>query len=202
MTQAHVLRGYAADAAELIPRFEALLTTDVLAPVMTMIPTRPCRVLEVGAGTGRDAAWLAAQGHSVVAVEPVDELREAGMALHPDEKIQWVNDRLPTLHRLDADTRYDLILAVAVWQHLRVDEHRQAIGTLASKAAPQGRLIISLRHGPGSASRPCYPADAERIAAYAQDEGMRLRLKCPAPSVQPRNRDAGVTWTWLCLERL
>jgi protein-L-isoaspartate O-methyltransferase len=32
-------------------------------------------VLDIGSGTGRDAAGLAAMGHSVVAVEPTAELR-------------------------------------------------------------------------------------------------------------------------------
>ena len=201
MSQADVLRGYAQDAAELIPAFEAIRTTDVLAPVMSFLPIRPSRVLDVGAGTGRDAAWLAGQGHSVTAVEPVDELREAGIALHANENIQWVNDRLPTLRRLHVDSGYELVLAVAVWQHLLPDEHGQAIRVLAGKVAPSGRLILSLRHGPGSASRPCYPADPARIVAYAEEAGMRLTLSRDTPSVQQRNRDAGVTWTWLCFDQ-
>ncbi|HYJ51710.1 MAG TPA: methyltransferase domain-containing protein [Allosphingosinicella sp.] len=92
MDKPDILQGYAANAAELIPRFDALSTRDVLAPVAALLPARPSRVLDIGAGTGRDAAWLADQGHHVVAVEPVEELREAGMALHPSERIAWVKD--------------------------------------------------------------------------------------------------------------
>jgi SAM-dependent methyltransferase len=202
MCKPDVLQGYAADAAELIPRFEELRTLDVLAPVAALLPARPSRVLDVGAGTGRDAAWLADQGHHVVAVEPVDELREAGMALHRSERIAWVKDTLPALARLRSDpSGYDLVLVIAVWQHLPPDAHRQAIVALADKLAPRGRLILSLRHGPGSPARPCHPADEERIVAYGEDVGLELRLRRSAASVQQRNRDLGVTWTWLCLER-
>jgi SAM-dependent methyltransferase len=202
MSKPDVLQGYAAEAAALIPRFEELRTRDVLAPVAALLPARPSRVLDIGAGTGRDAAWFADRGHHVVAVEPVDAFRQAGMALHPSERIAWVKDTLPALARLRSDPRgYDLVLVIAVWQHLPRQEHRHAIGALADKVAPRGRLILSLRHGPGSASRPCHPADAERIVAYAKDAGLELRLRRSAASVQQRNRDLGVTWTWLCFER-
>ena len=201
VSQPDVLRGYAADAAELIPRFEALRTPEVLAPVEALLPVQPCRVLDIGAGTGRDAAWLAGRGHNVVAVEPVRELREAGMALHRSERIRWVDDRLPTLDRLPEPSLYDLILAVAVWQHLPASEHRQAIETLAGRLSSAGRLIISLRHGPGAPKRPCFPAGPDRIVSYAEDAAMRLRMRRSAGSVQQKNRDAGVTWTWLCFER-
>jgi len=202
MNQPDVLQGYASEAAELIPRFEALRTPEVLAPVTTLLPGPPSRVLDIGAGTGRDAAWLAGKGHKVVAVEPVREFREAGMALHPDDRISWVDDRLPALERLPEEPcLYDLILVVAVWQHVPAKDHGQAIRTLVRKLSPEGRLVISLRHGPGSPIRPCFPADPERIISYAEDAGMRLRMRRSAASVQQRNREQGVTWTWLCFEK-
>ena len=71
MVRPDPLEGYATDAAELIPAYEALSTTEVLAPVIDLLPSRACRALDVGAGTGRDAAWLVEQGHQVTAVEPV-----------------------------------------------------------------------------------------------------------------------------------
>ena len=131
----------------------------MLAPVSQLLPTLPARILDVGAGTGRDAAWLAAQGHQVVAVEPVHELRRAGMALHPTGNIEWLDDRLPRLERLRRTSdKFDLILVIAVWQHLRREEQSASINTLARVAAAEGRLILSLRHGPGLPSRRCFPA--------------------------------------------
>ncbi len=47
-------------------------------PIKHLIRTHPACILDVGAGIGTDAAALAAMGHTVVAVEPVDALRVAG----------------------------------------------------------------------------------------------------------------------------
>jgi hypothetical protein len=84
---------------------------------------------------------------------------------------------------------------------LAAQEHRQAINTLSATLAATGRLIISVRHGPGSPARPCFPADPDRIVGYAEDTGLRLRMRRTAGSLQQGNRDLGVTWTWLCFEQ-
>ena len=197
-----VIDGYAADAPALIPRFEALSSEAVLAPAMALLPTEPCRVLEVGAGTGRDAAWLASRGHRVVAVEPVAALREAGMALHPSPNITWMDDRLPDLAEVRRrGEAYDLILAIAVWQHLRPEHHARAIASLAALTAAKGRLILSLREGPGAPTRPCFPACPAEINSAAKASGLTPILHRRTPSIQQANRDAGVTWCWLGFER-
>ncbi|BBE11144.1 hypothetical protein HH1059_20120 [Halorhodospira halochloris] len=52
-------------------------------------------MLDIGAGSGRDAAWLAEQGHDVVAVEPAAELRQEAQRRHPDEWISWLGNMVP-----------------------------------------------------------------------------------------------------------
>ncbi|HEX8064028.1 MAG TPA: class I SAM-dependent methyltransferase [Allosphingosinicella sp.] len=198
----NILAGYAGDADDLITRFEALRTVDVLAPVMALLPTRASRILDVGAGTGRDAAWFAGHGHDVVAVEPVPELRRAGMDLHRLANLAWLDDSLPLLASVTAGGAvFDLIVAIGVWQHLRAEEQPRALTTLATLVAPEGRLIISVRHGPGAPTRPCFGANVDQMIGCAEGAGLKLLMRQEAESVQQQNRDAGVRWTWLCLER-
>lgn len=203
MKQDAVLEGYAADAAELVPRFEALATEDVLAPVIDLLPANPGRALDIGAGTGRDAAWLARRGHRVLAVEPVGALRSAGQALHRLPGLEWLDDSLPELVETRSRGRsFDLIMGVAVWQHLPAERHEAAIAAIASLLAPAGgRAILSIRHGPGAPDRPCFAADVAALVAAADGEGLDLVARRAADSVQPRNRAAGVTWDWLVLDR-
>jgi protein-L-isoaspartate O-methyltransferase len=62
--------GYAEEAESLIRQYESFSFADVHGAELHLIPPAPCRALDVGSGTGRDAAALAAMGHSVLAVEP------------------------------------------------------------------------------------------------------------------------------------
>ena len=73
-----VIQGYAAASVEMIPRFEAISSAQLYMPVADLLPASPSRIVDIGAGTGRDAAWLAGMGHDVTAVEPVDALRRGG----------------------------------------------------------------------------------------------------------------------------
>lgn len=197
-----VLRGYAADSPALAERFEALSTEAILAPVRDLLPSPPCRILDVGAGTGRDAAWFAREGHEVVAVEPVAGLRRAGREFHLSAGIHWIDDRLPDLELVTREGRdFGLILLVGVWQHLPPDDHRRALIALAVLAAPGGQLVLSVRHGPGAPSRPCFATDVEALIAEAGSLGLRLVRRRSAPSVQEANRLAGVSWTWLVFQR-
>ena len=197
-----VIRGYDADASELVARYDALSTAEILAPVVDLLPSGPSRILDVGAGTGRDAAWFAAQGHQVTAVEPVEAFRSAGSALHPCGGIQWLDDRLPDLCAVSAiGLSFDFILLVGVWQHLTPDSQPVALKSLAGLLMSGGSLVISVRKGPGAASRPCYPADPDQLIEQAHRLRLELVRRRETPSIQPANRLAGVNWTWLCFSK-
>src|SRR5947209_12996690 len=89
--------GYAREADALIERYERISAAEAHQSVQHLIPLAPSRILDIGAGTGRDAAWFAANGHDVVAVEPTDELRAAAKRLHPCPNVEWLDDSLPDL---------------------------------------------------------------------------------------------------------
>jgi SAM-dependent methyltransferase len=193
-----VLHGYAAAAADLVVRFEQVSSRLLYDPVADLLPSQPSTVVDIGAGTGRDAAWLASKGHEVIAVDPVDELRHAGMALHKSQRIEWLNDRLPHLHGLrNRNRRFDRVLLSGVWQHLDKDERRVAMLSLGDLTARGGILIMSLRHGPGIPSRRVYATRAADTIKIALRTGFQLIRRRRADSIQNANRAAGVYWTWL-----
>lgn len=198
---AAALEGYAADAATLIPLFEAISPAELYAPVAHLLPEAPSRIADVGAGTGRDAAWFAARGHGVLAVEPVAALREAGAALHPSPRLEWLDDRLPDLQVVLArGETFDRVLLTGVWQHVRPQDRPAAMAALARLVAPRGLLIMSVRRGPGAPTRPVHRAPPDEAVRLAQDEGLVLVHRRGTPSLQAANRAAGVTWTWLAFQ--
>ena len=196
-----ILQGYAAAATpSLIARYDRLDVQKVYAPVLDLLPTAPVRVCDIGTGTGRDAAWFAARGYKVLALEPVAELREAGIALHPSERITWLDDRLPHLAKTTQHGRFDLVTLCGVWQHLEEDARDIAIANLAEITAPGGMLVMSLRHGPGVAGRRVFPLDPHETIQAACRQGFSLLRRVKTGSIQPGNIAAGVRWTWLVLK--
>lgn len=197
-----VLEGYAAVAtADFIAAYDGLSPEIIYEHVIDLFPDRSITIADIGAGTGRDAAWFAAKGHDVLAIEPVRELREAGQALHPAANIKWLDDRLPHLRAVPTGA-FDLVTLCAVWQHLADEERAIAIPRLSTMIAPSGILIMSLRHGPGAIGRRVFPVSSDMTIEMAYPCGLRLLRRRDANSVQKGNQAQDVSWTWLAFEKI
>lgn len=196
-----VLADYAAAATPaLIAGYDALPSAQIYASVLDLFPDGPARIADIGAGTGRDAAWLARQGHRVLAVEPIAAFREAGAALHGDA-IEWLDDQLPALSETERRGPFDLVLLCAVWHHLDTDDRARAVRSLARMTASGGRVILSLRHDPGAPGCGSFPAPPEETVDLACAAGFHLTRRAAADSVHAESRAKGVRWTWLAFTK-
>lgn len=191
--------GYAEVAEASIPAYECIPFEKVHGDVMHLFPPAPARVLDVGAGSGRDAAAYAEIGHDVVAVEPVAPFREAAKALHTSRRIEWIDDSLPALKKLGADQSFDLVSLSAVWMHLDAEQRDAAMGRLAALLRPKGVLTLSLRHGPVPEGKRMFDVTGEETIALAGREGLRNVLYLESqPSALSR---PDVTWTRLAFAK-
>ena len=133
------------------------------------------KVLDVGAGSGRDARWMQQQGCEVIAIEPSNALRELG-AEYTGVEVTWINDALPALSRTEnLGMRFDLILVSAVWMHLPSSYRERAFRKLSNLLAPNGRLIITLRHGEFDDQRQGYPVSVEELEQLAKNSALQVR---------------------------
>ena len=81
------VRGYDERAAVFVHQYEQLDPESVHGSFLDCLPEGADRLaLDIGAGSGRDAAWLRRKGFEVVAVEPSPGMRIAGQSLHPRAK--------------------------------------------------------------------------------------------------------------------
>jgi SAM-dependent methyltransferase len=170
--------GYSDEADALIKQYESISFDQVHRDVLHLLPRTPCRVVDIGAGTGRDAAGFAALRHTVLAVEPTEALRTRAMALHPSPLIEWLDDTLPELARVIArGERFDVVMLTAVWMHLDPEQRARAMPRVASLVDAGGVLLLSLRYGPIPAGRRMFAVSAEETAALAAAEGLRCVLR-------------------------
>ena len=190
---------YAEEAPELLKRYESISCAEAHHTVLHLIPKEPCRVLDIGAGTGRDAAGFAAMGHRVVAAEPTEEMRGGAMALHPSPLIEWLDDSLPDLAALRArGGQFDVVMLTAVWMHLDERQRRRAIPNVATLVRRGGAMIMTLRHGPVPPGRRMFEVSAEETIGLAAPLGLSCVLNRPAESSL---RQPGVSWTRLAFRK-
>jgi SAM-dependent methyltransferase len=101
------------------------------------------RVLDVGAGSGRDLAVLLEQGLDAWGVEPNAALRGVALRRHPALAPRLVEGALPDIGT-PFGGRFDGIVCAAVLMHLSPDELPAALQALARLLADNGRLLVSV----------------------------------------------------------
>jgi SAM-dependent methyltransferase len=166
---------YEQHAARLVDQYESLPFQQVHTGLLDMLPQPGATVLDVGAGSGRDAAWFAANGYDVVAVEPSDAMLAHARKLHPSSRIHWVSDSLPDLANVRRlGLSFDLILLSAVWMHVPPAARQRSLRKLATLLAPKGRIAISLRLGPPDTERAMHEVSLPELSNLAQQFGLRI----------------------------
>ena len=166
---------YEQHATRLVEQYESLSFQEIHAGLLDILPPPGGTVLDVGAGSGRDAAWFAANGYDVVAVEPSDAMLAHARKLHPSTRIHWISDRLPDLANVRRlGLSFDLILLSAVWMHIPPAARQRSLRKLATLLAPKGRIAISLRLGTPDTKRAMYEVSLPELASLAQQFGLRV----------------------------
>jgi len=191
--------GYAETADTLVAQYERITFAQTHDSILHLIPAVPSTVLDIGAGTGRDAGALAAMGHAVVAVEPTAEMRAHGQRLHPSPTITWIDDSLPDLAALDGYRgQFDLVMMTAVFMHLDAAQRRRALPRIGGLLRPGGTLALSLRHGPVPASRRMFDITPGEMTALASEHGLERIHRHERGAL---GGDARVTWSILAFRK-
>lgn len=187
------------EGSVLASQYESVTFDEVHCHVLHLIPTSPVTVLDIGAGTGRDAAALSVRGHTVVAVEPAEDLRAVGQRIHAAHNIHWLDDTLPDLKSLCCQRkRFQLVMLTAVWMFLRVDQRRCAASRIDELLEDGGRLGMVLRSGPAPANRGMYTVSAAQTISLLATRGIRLIHQSQQADALGRE---GVVWNNLFFEK-
>jgi SAM-dependent methyltransferase len=192
--------GYAEIASRFRELSESIDFREIHRCILHLVPEPRATVLDIGAGTGRDAAALAAMGHLVVAVEPMEPFLADARAMHRSPGIRWISDSLPGLRALTSAGKFDFVLCHAVWQHLSNAERAEAIARVAALLKPKGVFALGLRHGPPGGGTHYFPASAAETVALAASVNLTAELCLERqPSALPSKTQ--VTWTRLAFRK-
>ncbi len=137
--------------------------------------SQPLDVLDIGAGTGRDASWIADRGHKMVAVEPSKSMLTVAQNLHSESDVTWIEDRLPELSsQALADAIFDVILLNAVWMHVAPEDRSASLTRVKALLRPGGSVFATLRLGPVNEGRGTYHISAPDFVADAEAAGFKV----------------------------
>ncbi len=187
---------YDRNADDLVARYDGVDPADVHADwAPAHLREEPGFACDIGAGSGRDANWLASRGWEVVAVEPSALRNLAEERSNP--RVVWMDDALPDLRALRAlGRRFDLILLSAVWMHVAPKTRERAFRILSELLNPSGLLVITLRRGGDAAenaARGFHDTSAEELAGFANHRAIALR----SHTTQPDLTRPGIHWETL-----
>ena len=145
----------------------------------------PGRALDVAAGDGRHALWLASLGWAVTAVDISLEGMRLGAAIareraggpgHLPGEVAWVvaDARTPVIAPRSAD------LVLVAYLHLPTDDLAVALGRAADAVAPGGWAVVvghdvrNLAEGTGGPQDPAVLTSTSRVAGALRDHGLAI----------------------------
>lgn len=168
---------YNRDAARFGALYSQSRFDDVHEAVLPHLPPPGSAVLDVGAGSGRDAAALAQKGYIVTAVEPSAELRRWGQHHYGTKGVEWIADRLPDLAILrSGHQRFDFILCSAVLIHIAPEDLALSLVSLADLLKPGGSLAVSVRDCQAQDRADIFhEVQAPALIAAATNAGLELQ---------------------------
>jgi 2-polyprenyl-3-methyl-5-hydroxy-6-metoxy-1,4-benzoquinol methylase len=170
-----------------------------LPPILN---TPNARILDLGAGAGRDSKYLAQKGAVnnviVTAIEPAFTLAEIGKHQTKGLNVNWLQDSLPDLKVVTKqESSFDLILLSAVWMHIPDSQRERSLRKLANLLKPGGKIVISLRYGESGDEREMHDVCSEQVTTLAKKLGLSTLL------VTDKNQDVigrdTVTWQTVVL---
>ena len=188
---------YETRAEEAAARYESIAAERINEWLLDLLPKPPALVLDVGSGSGRDAAWLASLGYEVVAVEPSAAMRAAAKRWHPEVRARVLSDRLPELaETFRAGLAFDFILVNAVWMHVASSDRERAFRKLVTLLKPSGIVAFTLRFGPVEIGRGMHAVSATEIESLARRHGAYVERKHHGSDFLGRSE---IRWTQLAV---
>lgn len=131
-------------AKQLAAQYNALDREKVHADLLAQLPAgQALRVLDIGAGSGADAAMFAAKGHLVLATEPAEALRNEGQKAFQNKNIKWSAEALPEFGAdVAAAAPFDVVTSVGVLQYLDKNERAKSLKQMFSMVAAGGLIEV------------------------------------------------------------
>ena len=134
------------------------------------------RLLELGCGSGRDAAFMVRRGFRMLATDGSAPMVEQAKKYHPELAGHVIHLKLPDGLTSELGV-FDGVYAVAVLMHLSPKEIESTISAVNSLLVPGGRFVFSVPARRDDVMTKEFDAKGRRFTALSPDGWTDLCLK-------------------------
>ena len=102
------------------------------------------RILDLGCGSGRDAAYLLSEGYDVYGADGSQAMLDRALELHPEPEGRLSLTRLPARLEYEDDS-FDAVISIALLMHLGSEEIQQVCREIHRILSSHGVFWLSIR---------------------------------------------------------
>ena len=133
---------YESSADSLARRYEGAKVQELQKDLLENLKGRS-PILEIGCGSGREAAFLQAQGFEVVATDGSPAMLEEAKRLHPELSDNARILQVPSRFPFDDDT-FSAAYSIALLMHLDADDASMVLDEIWRVLCPEGLFYFSI----------------------------------------------------------
>ena len=134
---------YDAKASDLAAEYESADMSDAHRILMRHLPERG-RILEIGGGSGRDAAFLLSKGFDITAVDASEKMLAAARQCHPELGNRLAKAAFPLASDSSLLTqRFDAVVLIATIMHIPEQDLFECASQMRDMLSGGGMLILS-----------------------------------------------------------
>jgi SAM-dependent methyltransferase len=132
---------YEEQAKSTAEAYEAVDFAPVMTTIMKYLP-RSGQLLDLGCGSGRDAAFFLAQGYDVTALDGSEAMLREAAAYHPELVGRLLHHVLPEPLPFDKGS-FDILISMAVLMHLEKELLPEVFSEIARVIGVPGAVAYS-----------------------------------------------------------
>jgi SAM-dependent methyltransferase len=163
------LQYYEQNAKQIAPTYEDADLSNVYR-MLKQLFVIPSRLLELGGGSGRDAAFLLGQGHDLFFSDASRLMILEAIRLHPELTSRALVCKADGILPFVGDC-FDGVVAIAVLMHLTIPAIIQSMSEMHRVVKPGGTILISV------------PASRDDLLTQTRDQQGRLMTAIDIPAL-------------------
>lgn len=193
---------YENEASRTAANYEAVDFRRVIDRVLAQGP-EGAKVLDVGCGSGRDAAYVMSRGFEVTGIDASKNIIDEAVRHHPELSGMLLRHRLPEPLPFD-DGVFDVALAMAVLMHLTREDARRALCEVARVTRPGGIVAYSVSIQRPGLDSDCLDAKGRHFVSLSSEEWSALNEASGLSKVESWESEdlggrEGIRWvTFVC----